>query len=493
MNFLSAPFLLFFPIVFFSYALIEKKHKYLFLLIANYIFYGWNNFNALLVLILSTILSFIGGILIERYKKSGKQAQLVYFIFFIANLSILFFFKYTNFFLYNIGKLFSLLPGRFSLTSVPQLNIFVPIGLSFFIFQSSSYLNDVYRKGQFAERNFLCYAAFVSFFPSILSGPIQRSRDLLPQLRNPQSFQFDQARDGFLLLIWGCFQKIVISSQFCAIVDTVFNSYTMYDHIQYILAACCYSLYIYCDFSSYSDMACGIAQMLGFKIHPNFRNPYLAETLTDFWNRWHISLNSWFVENIYIPLGGNRKGTFRKYLNVIIVFAISGIWHGAGWNFIAWGLLNGILRIAGEILVPAKARLYRKLNIDVSLPSIRFLRRLGVFICITITWVFFRMPDLTSALHVVKNMLFFHPASLFAVDIFELLGSAKDAVSLLLSMLLFISVQNFRKEEGRFTRVFSQQPLFIQVILLAVMICFCIFGICSETTTLNTQFIYFQF
>ena len=489
MQFLCGPFLVFLPLAFGVYYLTPKKHRYLPLLIANYIFYGWNNIAAVPVLVLSTLITYLGGRILEK-----RSSRRLFALFFTLNILILAVFKYTNFAIGNVNRLAGLLlPGASPEGLISPVELLSPIGLSFYIFQSTTYLSDVYRKGMESERNFLRYAAFVSFFPSILSGPIQRSRELLPQLRQPEDFSFDHAYQGFLLLIWGFFQKIVISGQLAAISNQILDSYHSYKNIYFALAACCYSLYIYCDFSSYSDMACGVAQLLGFRVRPNFRNPYLAESLADFWNRWHMSLNNWFIENIYIPLGGSRKGKLRKYCNIMVVFLISGIWHGASWHFIFWGVLNGFLRVMGEILAPAREKLYALLKLEKNSFSMRFLRRACVFCMITLTWVFFRMPAMSAGVHVIREILAIRPIHLFDSGLLDLFTTGNDILWFIFTVTLFIVVQYLRKEEGRLYRVFMHQPLLLRCIAVAAAICICLFGLVSGAATFDTQFIYFQF
>jgi D-alanyl-lipoteichoic acid acyltransferase DltB (MBOAT superfamily) len=490
MNFLSLAFFPFVLISFAAYWLTDKKYRYLVLLAANYVFYSWcGSLAAVITLLLSTGLTYIGGLLLSKRKQKW-----LYGVFFAANLLMLIVYKYTDFLIENVNLIGVLALGYSGdQTLVDTLGLVAPIGLSFYIFQSSTYLNDVYRKGMPAEVNFFRYAAFVSFFPSILSGPIQKSRDLLPQIKDPAGFSFEQAREGMLLLVWGYFQKIVVAGKLAAISNVVYQNYQSYDNVYYLLAAVTYSLYIYCDFSSYSDMACGFAKIFGFDIKRNFRNPYLALSLSDFWNRWHMTLNSWFVENIYIPLGGNRKGTFRKYFNIFVVFFVSGIWHGASYSFVVWGVLNGLLRIFGEILTPFKKKLYSLAKIDENCVSVRVFKRAVVFLIITITWVFFRIPDIGTALHVIRNMLFFHPMSLFDANVLTLIGTSSELLTFLVCIAVFLYVQYMRKEDGKIYRVYARQPSLVQTLIFAFLIVCCIFVACSETTTLNTQFIYFQF
>lgn len=485
MQFISGTFLIFFAAAFAVCFLVKKEYRYLILLVANYVFYGWNNLSAVPILLLATLLTFAGGFVLER-----KKNRLIYGLFFAASICILLFYKYLNFFIDNVNVLLGLAG---SANSIERVDILTPLGLSFFIFQSTGYLNDVYRKGMPAERNFFRYAAFVSFFPTVVSGPIQLSRELLPQLKAPADFAFETARKGFLLLVWGFFQKMVICPQFAQIANKVFDAYQDYDNVYYLVAAVCYSFYIYCDFSSYSDMACGVAGILGFRVRKNFKNPYLSQSIGEFWNCWHMSLNTWFIENIYIPLGGSRKGTLRKYGNIFAVFLFSGLWHGASWSFIFWGVLNGVLRILEEILNPAIDKGMTLCKLSPQNRVVRFIRRGIVFGLITITWVFFRMPTVSSAVHIVKNMLLFYPSSLLSAHVGALFGSRLNIGIFATILLLFCLLQYARKEGGKLHTALHKSPAILQYIACAVMMAICVIIACSGTTTFDTQFIYFQF
>lgn len=485
MQFISGAFLIFLLISFFGYFMIKKEYRYLILLVANYIFFGWNNLQSVPVLLVATLITYIGGLVLSK-----KRSQSLYALFFTLSILILVFFKYANFLIDNInlcGSWFGRDP------SLNHIDILTPLGLSFFIFQSTGYLNDVYRKDMPAEKNFFRYAAFVSFFPTVVSGPIQQSRNLLPQLKKPADFDPENAQKGVYLLVWGFFQKMVICPQFANVSNLVFNEFENYDNIYYLVAAICYSFYIYCDFSSYSDMACGVARIFGFHVSPNFKNPYLSQSIAEFWNRWHMSLNTWFVENVYIPLGGSRKGHIRKYANIFLVFLFSGIWHGASWSFVVWGILNGILRIIEEVLSPISNRILTACRLTPKNFAIRFIRRGIVFVLITITWVFFRMPNVSSALHVVKNMLPIYPSDLVISDIKALFGTKVDVLLFGAVLLLFSLVQYARKGDGKLYNILHKTPSLVQVVGCAIMIAFCIMVACSGTATFDTQFIYFQF
>lgn len=486
MNFLSINFWILFIFVFTVCAFIPNKYKYLPLLLANCIFYGTAQPMMLWVLLGVTVITYIGGRVLEK-----RRRPVVFAVFFWLCLLVLIYFKYTNFMIENLNWIldyFHLNHGKLS-----ARNIVVPIGLSFFIFQSTSYLSDVYRKNFPAEKNFFRYAAFVSFFPTVLSGPIQKSRILLPQLKEETSFSTEQGIRSFILLLWGIFEKTIVSNGLAVIVNGVFNQYTSYDGIYYLIAAVCFSFYIYADFSAYSDMACGIAGMLGFHIEVNFKNPYLSVTLTEFWNHWHMTLNSWFAENIYIPLGGNRKGKLRKYINIMVVFLFSGIWHGAANNFLVWGGLNGILRIIGEETRSWREKLYAYFRVDSKTESINILKRIFVFFIITVTWVFFRIPDIEVAVHIIKNMFLFQPMTLFDPNLLTIAGSAVATIKIAVALLVFIYIQYWRKDAEKNYQMFRKQPVGIQYGLLSLLLCMCIFTMTSTTSSVNTEFIYFQF
>lgn len=378
---------------------------------------------------------------------------------------------------------------------LPVKNIVMPVGLSFYVFQSSTYLSDVYRKGNQAERNIIRYAAFVAFFPTVLSGPIQKSRDLLPQLREPKDFDFDTARKGIILLVWGTFEKVCVSNRLLQVVNAVYDNYEQYIYdpcgtLYFIIAAVSFSLYIYADFSAYSDMARGISKMLMIDTSINFKNPYLSTSLTEFWTRWHATLNDWFVENVYIPLGGNRKGSVRKYLNVLVVFIISGAWHGSQAHFLVWGAINGLLVVAGQLLAPLKRNIY--IGADERTKSIIWLKRLGVFFLITLTWVFFKNGTVVSLI-IIKRMLFFNPIALLSPDVLSIYGTDVERLFTLLFVFAFCVFQWARRKEHEAYTGFSKQHMMFQCAALAAMICVISFTAFSSATTLNTEFLYFDF
>jgi D-alanyl-lipoteichoic acid acyltransferase DltB (MBOAT superfamily) len=341
MLFNSAQFLIFFPIVTLVYFVIPEKIRYIWLLLSSYYFYMcWNAEYALLILT-TTVITYFSGILIEKIKKSDageagktRKKKMVVSLSVVCNLAILFYFKYTNFALAVMGDIFSRVNIQMN---IPQFDVILPVGISFYTFQALSYTMDVYRDDIYAEKNFFRYALFVSFFPQLVAGPIERSKNLLKQLAVPKKFDFDMAREGLLLMLWGYFLKMVLADRIAIFVDTVYGEPETYAGYYLILATVFFAFQIYCDFAGYSTIAMGAAKILGINLMGNFDAPYLSVSVAEFWRKWHISLTSWFKDYLYIPLGGSRKGKVRKYVNKMIVFLVSGLWHGASFAYVIWG------------------------------------------------------------------------------------------------------------------------------------------------------------
>lgn len=486
MNYLSLSFFCFIPLFLILYYIVPQKYRYIVITAGSYIFYGFADIRLLIVLMSVTVLTYIGGIILQK-----KKTRAVYALFMILTILILLVFKYTNFAIRNINLILAKFTGEtaYQLTSV---NLILPVGLSFIVFQACTYLGDVYRDKLHAEKNLLRYAAFTAFFPTVLSGPIQKARELLPQIKAPRPFDAETAKKGTILFIWGAFEKIMVANKLLIIVNRVFGDYESYNSVYYIIAAICFSLYIYADFSSYSDMARGIAMLMGIRIGKNFNNPYLSCSTAEFWNRWHMSLNAWFIENIYIPLGGNRKGVIRKYINTFIVFFISGLWHGAAYRYIAWGVINGGLVIIGQILKPIKSRIYSAVHVDEEVESIKYLRRIIVFILITMTWIFFN-NSVSASITIIKRIVLLNPINIFDQNLFSIAGTLAATFTTAVAALLFVYIQLKRKNESLEYERYSRQPLLFQTAVLGILICVCVFGACSTDATVNTQFIYFQF
>ena len=356
------------------------------LLAAGFLFYGYADRRTLIILCACILLTYGAGRLYEQ-----RENRLILKAALVLNFLILIYFKYTNFILTSIG---------FS----PR-EILLPAGVSFYIFQSSTYLFALLQGNGEVEANPVNYALFVSFFPVIMSGPIQRSNDFLPRIRSEKHLSYEQFQDAFLLFLWGVFLKLVIADRLALFTDPVFDQYENFSGLMTIVGTLLYSVQIYADFSGYSCLAMAVAVLFGYQLKENFRRPYLAVTIADFWRRWHISLTSWFRDYVYIPLGGNRKGTFRKYLNILIVFLISGLWHGAAKRFILWGAIHAFYQIIGQITFPWRKKLTDALHINRKSAGWILVQRLCVFVLTTIAWVFFRAYSVSAAVGILRRTL----------------------------------------------------------------------------------------
>lgn len=341
MLFNSMNFLIFFPVVVCIYFILPEKMKKFWLLASSYYFYMCWNAKYVLLLLSSTVITYASGLLLERIKQNTwddvrkrKYKNAVVALSFSLNLAILFYFKYINFALSMMSRIFHAVHIDLN---VPAFDILLPVGISFYTFQALSYTMDVYRDEIYAEKNFFRYALFVSFFPQLVAGPIERSKNLLKQLVQPKKFDFEAAADGFYLMLWGFFLKLVLADRIAVFVDTVYADYQTYTGWYLIIATMLFAMQIYCDFYGYSVIAMGAAEILGIQLMENFEAPYLSVSVAAFWRKWHISLTSWFKDYLYIPLGGSRKGKIRKYFNKMLVFLASGLWHGADISFVIWG------------------------------------------------------------------------------------------------------------------------------------------------------------
>lgn len=401
MAFNSFNFWLVFPFIFGFYWLIPAKRNWwrkVFLVVASYLLYmNWKPAFAL-VLLGVTLITYGGGYLFdnERVKNEkltvGKRKRLIW-LFVLLGLLPLLVFKYYNF----INN--SLTDGLAAIglkLSMPGLNWAVPVGISFFTFQAVGYMLDVYHQRVKAEKSLLDYVLFVSFFPQVTSGPISTAEDLMPQIKATHRFDYEQGKQGLEQLLWGMFIKLVIADRLGLFVDTVYANYIHYNGTTCFLASVFYTLQIYCDFAGYSLMAIGIARTLGFNLIDNFRRPYLATSITDFWKRWHISLTRWLTRQVYIPLGGSRCSKVRTYWNIFVTFLVSGIWHGANWTFIVWGCMHGIIQIIEKALGWQK---YEGHNW-----AVKAVRIFIAFLLVNFAWVFFRMPNIGDAFGIIGKM-----------------------------------------------------------------------------------------
>lgn len=498
MLFNSIDFLIFFPIVVLIYYVIPDRLKYIWLLIASYYFYMcWNAKYAILILT-STVVTYFSGILIEQIKHSSYQAsqkdkykKLVVFASFAINLTILFYFKYINF---TSSLLNSLFNAAHIQLSIPTFDILLPVGISFYTFQALSYTMDVYNDDIYAEKHFLRYALFVSFFPQLVAGPIERSKNLLCQLAVPKRFDYSRALDGILLMLWGFFLKLVIADRIAIFVDTVYDNYDIYTGWYIVVATILFAFQIYCDFYGYSVIALGAAKILGIELMENFNAPYFVESVSEFWKNWHISLTSWFRDYLYIPLGGNRKGRFRKYLNQMIVFTLSGLWHGASLSFVIWGGLNGLYQILGDMLKELKTKLAFVLHIDKNKLTNRIVKGLSTFILIDFAWLFFRADSLKSALTMVRNTFIQNNIYILFDGNLYSCGLDDKNFRLTLFCLLVLGFADIAKKKGIMIRqIILEQDMWFRCLFIAISVSFILtFGIWGGLYN-AANFIYFQF
>lgn len=500
MLFNSVDFLIFFPVVTLVYFLIPQRGKYLWLLGASYYFYmSWNPGYAVLMLA-STLTTWVSGLALSasaqgKGMKSKRLKKWCLAGCVVFNLGILFFFKYFAFAADSIGTLLSL--ANISVR-MPVFDFLLPVGISFYTFQVLGYILDVWRGEIPAEKNFLRYALFISFFPQLVAGPIERSKNLMCQVYEPHTFDFRRVKDGLLLMGWGFFQKLVIADRIAILVNAVYDDYTAYSGLQILLATVLFAFQVYCDFGGYSDIAVGAARVLGFTLTKNFKSPYYATTVSEFWRSWHISLTTWFRDYIYIPLGGNRCGRWKKYRNLLLTFAVSSLWHGAGWNFVVWGVLNGLYQVAGDLIGPWRTRLQKRLQVRTGCGSYLMMQRFTTFVLVDFAWLFFRAHNLTAALqmllHSVKNIglfSFFHPDSLLGIYTMSL--SEKNFLVMLWGLAILMAVDYAKKRKVDFRGILARQNIWFRwLVYYMVIFGILIFGVYGPEYDKST-FIYFQF
>ena len=498
MLFNSIDFLFFFPIVVLIYFVMPKKIKHLWLLAASYFFYMcWNAKYALLILS-STVITYVSGLLIEKVKDSSyeatRQTVLKKWIAagsFVINLGILFYFKYINFAFTTLTKVFAKIH---ILLNIPVFDIILPVGISFYTFQALSYTMDVYRGEIHAEKNFFSYALFVSFFPQLVAGPIERSKNLLKQLASPKKFDFEKARDGLLLIIWGYFLKLVVADRIAIFVNTIYDNFTAYNGWFIVVATMLFAIQVYCDFSGYSTIAKGAAEILGIHLIENFDAPYLSTSVAEFWRRWHISLTSWLKDYLYIPLGGSRKGIILKFINKMIVFLVSGLWHGASFSFVAWGGLNGLYQVIGEILHPIRDKLISVLHLDRESLGHKLIHIGGTFVLVDFSWIFFRANSFQESINIIKAMISYkNPWILMDGSLYTCGLDSKNFWLMIISILILLFADVMKKKKIKIRTIIAAQDYWCRYLVMIFAICFIlVFGIWGSGYD-TAGFIYFQF
>lgn len=475
MLFNSVSFAGFFLLVTTLYFLFPYRYRWLLLLTASCAFYMAFVPEYIVILAFTIVIDYYAGIFIEQSK--GKKRKRFLIMSLVANIGILAFFKYFNFINDNISFLAESLGGH---NSIPYLSILLPIGLSFHTFQAMSYTIEVYRGNQKAEKHFGIYSLYVMFYPQLVAGPIERPQNILPQMHIKHDFSYTNMVEGLKQMAWGFFKKLVVADRLSIYVDSVYRNPELHNGSSVVVASVFFAIQIYCDFSGYSDIAIGSARTMGFRLMTNFNLPYFSRNIPEFWSKWHISLSTWFRDYLYIPLGGNRVGNARRFLNLFIVFMISGLWHGANYTFIIWGALHGTYQVVGLISKPAIVRLENRLKLTNN-GIWNLLRVAFTFSLVTFAWIFFRADSVTDAFTLISNLK--------TIGQQPFLGNGINQFGhCIIAILLLVSVEYcmaYRPNIKLFANKHAGVRWASYVSLLFIIVLFGVFN--------GGQFIYFQF
>ena len=476
MLFNSIDFLIFLPIVLILYWFVLNKTlkiQNLIILLSSYFFYGWWDYRFLSLILLSTLVDYFVGLYLPK-QDSQKKQKLLLSCSVLVNLSLLGFFKYYNFFVDSWINLFS--SFGYEINSVWTLYIILPVGISFYTFQTMSYTIDIYKKKLKPTKDFIAFASFVSFFPQLVAGPIERAANLLPQILKQRKFMYQQLVQGSRLILWGMFKKVVIADSLAPIVDNIFSNYQNFGGATLWLGAIYFAFQIYCDFSGYSDIAIGTSKLFGFELRSNFKFPYFSRNIGEFWRRWHISLSGWFRDYLYIPLGGSYQGKTKSIRNIFIIFLVSGLWHGANWTFIFWGLFHSILFIPSFIFNKNRKFANTVIAENTFLPTPREFFEVGTtFLLVTVGWVFFRSETIADSFGFLTSMI---------LD-FNLNQPVSRKIIFYLIFLILVE----------WTQRINERDLFYNFpkIIFQIFVIVCVILIIINFKIESQQFIYFDF
>lgn len=482
MLFNSFEFLIFFPVVTLLFFLLPHKFRWFHLLAASCYFYMAFVPIYILILFFTIIIDYIAGIMIEN--ASGRRRKWYLVMSLVANIGVLAYFKYYNFFIENINTAFD--------TSLPLLKILLPIGLSFHTFQAMSYTIEVYRGNEKAERHFGIYALYVMFYPQLVAGPIERPQNVLHQFHEKKYFTYDNAVWGLRYILWGIFKKVVIADRLALIANPIFNNPGDYSGITLAVAVIFFTFQIFCDFSGYSDIAIGTARFMGFHLMTNFNKPYHARTISEFWKRWHISLSTWFKDYLYISLGGNRVAMPRVYFNLFFVFLVSGFWHGANWTFIIWGALHGFYLVFALFTKDARSTITKKLGITRSPFLDKGFDLLFTFCLASTAWVFFRANTVSDAFYIIRKLGNI-PSDLVTIASTKKIAFLNlprlDHIVSGFGLILLLECLHMLDVKYHLHKTFSERPMIVRWgAYVAGCLAFYFLGVFEEQ-----QFIYFQF
>lgn len=471
MSFQSINFIIFLLIIFLCYWKMSPKYRWILMLTAGYLFYAsWGKGHVFLLLGI-TFLSYTAALLIGGTKQPVRKYLLTLSV--VLEIGLLFVFKYLGFFTQIVNEL----SVRVKLSMhIETLKLLLPVGISFYIFQTIAYLIDVYKEKITAEKHFGYFALSVAFFPILLSGPIERIQHLTGQFKAQSEFDEENAKSAFQRILFGYLKKMIIADSLAVYVNQIYGDLYSYSGVALLMVILVYSIEIYCDFSGYSDIAIGVAGLFGIQLHPNFERPYFADSIKDFWGRWHISLTSWFRDYVYIPLGGNRRGTLKRDRNLVVTFLLSGLWHGANWTFVLWGALHGLLQVVEKRFSEARKK-------GVHCP--RMIRQVAVFGIVSIAWVFFRSASVGDAIYVLTHCLqgIGNVRNYFQIDLVSF-GISTMQFLLLVIFMLFVFLAELREEKGKCVLL---KPIHIIIVFELALFYYMRYG------TDSSAFIYFQF
>lgn len=480
MLFNSFAFAIFLPIVFILYWALPHKYRWILILIASYYFYMSWNIKYVVLILFTTVISYGAARILEN-AKNQKEKKWILAGTTILCLGVLFFFKYFNFVsdsVMSFLRIFAIPVNRI------ELKLLLPVGISFYTFQTLSYVIDVYKGDIKAEHHFGHYAAFISFFPQLVAGPIERTKNLLPQIKEEHSFHYEEATYGLKLMAWVFFKKVVIADHLASYVSAVYDSPRNFTGFSLLLATILFTIQIYCDFSGYSDIAIGSAKLLDIQLMTNFKSPYFSQSIKEFWGRWHISLSTWFRDYVYIPLGGSLVGPVKHARNLLVTFLVSGLWHGANWTFVIWGGIHGLGQIMENLLI-SKEQLKKR-----SKGFMGFLRGLFVFIFTSFAWIFFVSNSLSDAVYVISHMFsgITSPVS-YLHNGFSSVGFTAPNRNIILIFIALLGVYDYLSMKRNVIDLISKQKAGIRYLIYLILLCV----ILLFRATRPAEFVYFQF
>lgn len=489
MLFNSFEYLVFFPSIVLLYFLLPNSKRWFLLLIASYYFYMSWNAGFILLIVFSTLVDYWAGIQMGKQKERRDRKRYLW-VSLLSNLGLLFAFKYFNFFNGSFEALADLIGWNYP---VEALSLILPVGISFYTFQTLSYSIEVYWGKMKPEKHLGIFALYVSFFPQLVAGPIERPQNLLPQFKRKHNFNFENVKYGLTYVLWGLFKKSVIADRIANIIDPIFADVGSFPPHVTLAATVLFAFQIFCDFSGYSDIAIGSARVMGFNLMKNFDRPYFSKSISEFWKRWHISLSSWFKDYVYIPMGGNRVVKWRWYYNLFITFLVSGLWHGAAWTFVIWGALHGMYLVFGTVTANYRREIKKRLGIIEHSPLDKIIMASITFLLVVLGWVFFRAEKLSDAVHIVTSVPDITLKGLSSIasieGVAQALGSSATEIAILIFSIFIMEAVHFLRRDPDLYKKVNRTPIYFKwpaYYFLILLIVF--FGVFDAQ-----EFIYFQF